>query len=389
MSKQAAVPDEAHAAPAHCENCAAPLHGAFCHACGQSIHNPIRHFGHAIEEFFEAFWHLDGRLFRTLRDLLSPGRVAINYLAGHRARYIAPLRLFVVLSVLTFFIGAAAIHVDDSSGDVTGIEGIANATSVAEVEQARDGLLAGIAAAREDSGDTPGVAPALVVAETRIHTAAADRIAQLRGSAGADAADPGTDAPPPRPARLQLNIFGHRGEWHPQDNPFIVGWWPRFANDWLNRRLGNLERNMQSAASGTAEDWLQGMMASAPTALFLLVPVFALLLRVAYLFSGRLYLEHLVVALYSHVYLLLVLMLTFLLSTIERWAAHPAVDTVLGLCSGALLASMPVYLLLMQRRVYRQAWPLTLLKYLVIGTVYFVMLLVATLVLFLGRISAA
>lgn len=107
MGTQAAGPDDAQALPTHCENCAAALHGEFCHACGQSIHNPIRHLGHAIEEFFEAFRHLDGRLFRTLRDLWTPGRVAINYLAGHRARYIAPLRLFVVTSVLTFFVGAA------------------------------------------------------------------------------------------------------------------------------------------------------------------------------------------------------------------------------------------------------------------------------------------
>ncbi|GHD66051.1 hypothetical protein GCM10007164_04040 [Luteimonas padinae] len=42
------------------------------------MHNPIRPLGHAVEEFCEAFWHLDGRVFRTLRDLWSPGEVAIN-----------------------------------------------------------------------------------------------------------------------------------------------------------------------------------------------------------------------------------------------------------------------------------------------------------------------
>src|SRR5690606_38025264 len=173
------------------------------------------------------------------------------------------------------------------------------ATTVADVEQARDALLADIARAREDSDGTPGVGAALVVAESRIHAAAATRIAQLGGSAGADGDGARADAPPARPARLQLDMFGHRGEWHPQENPFIVGWWPDFANDWLNSRLGNLERNMQAAGAGMADRWLQGMMASAPTALFLLVPVSALLLRVAYLFTGRFYLEHLVVALYS------------------------------------------------------------------------------------------
>ena len=106
--------DAVHAAA--CDNCKTPLQGGFCHQCGQNAHNPLRSFGHAVEEVFESFWHLDGRVFRTLRELWVPGRVALNYLAGHRVRYIAPLRLFVVLSVLTFFFAQLVIRVDPTPG---------------------------------------------------------------------------------------------------------------------------------------------------------------------------------------------------------------------------------------------------------------------------------
>ena len=99
--------DAVHASA--CENCQTPLQGGFCHVCGQNAHNPLRSFGHAVEEVFESFWHLDGRIFRTLRTLLSPGKLANAYLAGHRAPYVAPLRLFVILSVLTFFVGKFAM----------------------------------------------------------------------------------------------------------------------------------------------------------------------------------------------------------------------------------------------------------------------------------------
>lgn len=92
----------------HCENCGAALQGPYCHACGQPVVSPVRHAAHAVEEVFESFWHLDGRVFRTLRDLMVPGRLALQYLAGHRVRYIAPLRLFVILSLLTFFVGKLA-----------------------------------------------------------------------------------------------------------------------------------------------------------------------------------------------------------------------------------------------------------------------------------------
>ena len=398
MSQQAAD-TRAHDVPTHCENCAAELHGEFCHACGQSVHNPIRDVGHAVVEVFEAFWHLDGRLFRTLRDLWSPGRVAINYLAGHRARYIAPLRLFVVLSVLTFFIGAAAIHVGEDSANVAGIEEIDAATTVEEVERVRDRLIARIEAARTSAGNRPGVDPALVAAEARIQGAAANRVVQLRGGSATEAAGatgatgPADGATPPQPAtgplRLRIDLFGHEGDWHAQDNPLIVPWWPGFANDWLNRKLGNVERNLASLRNANADSWVQAMMSNAPTALFLLVPVFAVLLKVAYLFTGRVYLEHLVVALYSHVFLLLMLIVAFLLSALNSWVASTAGSAALVLGSMAVLAWMPVYLLLMQKRVYGQAWWLTVIKYLCIGCIYFMMLLVATLLMFLARLTAA
>lgn len=384
MSEQASA---THRAPIQCENCATALQGGYCHVCGQSMHNPIRHIGHAVEEFFEAFWHLDGRLFRTLRDLASPGRVAINYLAGHRARYIAPLRLFVVLSVLTFFVGAASVHLGEDTLSVSGLDGINAATTVEEVELLRDQAVAGIEQARADAGNTPGVDPTLIAAEARIRGAAANRVVELTGHPGPDAA--GNPSAASGRQGLRINLFGHEGEWDAEENPLVIGWWPRFANDWLNRKVGNLEKNMQSMDGADADAWLQGIMSAAPSALFLLVPVFALLLKIAYLFTGRLYLEHLVVALYSHVFLLLMLLLAFVISALDGWFGAGAAGTVFDLALAAVLIWMPVYLLLMQKRVYRQSWWLTGLKYLVIGNIYFVMLTVATLLVFLGRLASA
>lgn len=374
-------------APARCENCAAALQGGFCHACGQSVHNPIRHFGHAVEEFFEAFWHLDGRVFRTLRDLWIPGRVANGYLAGHRARYIAPLRLFVILSVLTFFIGAAAVQVGGAAINVSGIEEIETAASVEEVERIRDAAVAELEAARAEAGNAPGVDPALVAAEVRIRAAAANRIVALNGASAAGA----TGAAPPAsgPPRLQINLLGHSGYWDARTNPLVIGWWPGFANDWLNRKVGNLERNMQSLDGAPTDRWVQGIMAAAPSALFVLVPVFALLLKLAYFFTRRLYLEHLVVALYSHVFLLVLLALAFVLSALDNAFGAGALGMVFDLGLFAVLAWMPLYLLLMQKRVYAQAWWLTVLKYLVVGNIYFVMLATAAVLMFLARLTSA
>ena len=384
-----------HAPLTHCENCATALQGDFCHQCGQSVHNPIRHAGHAIEEFFEAFWHLDGRLWRTLRDLVSPGRVAINYLAGHRQRYIAPLRLFVVLSLLTFFIGAAAVHIDERNANFNDSRArFAQADTVEEVRALEDALMEEIEQARMASGDVPGVDMGLVAAEAAIRGAAANRRVELgedgtgTGNAAAPTTRDATTAPRPRDSGLQLNMLGHTGVWDAKTNPLVVSWWPGFANDWLNRKLGNIERTMESENFASPEFWVQGLMASAPTALFLLVPVFAGLLKLVYLFSGRLYLEHLVVALYSHVFLLMALTAMFLLSALGGWleVRVPWLGSVAAFATALLWLWMLVYLLLMQKRVYGQGWPMTTLKYVGIGMVYIWLLAFATAIMFLATL---
>ncbi|HFT6992811.1 TPA: DUF3667 domain-containing protein [Stenotrophomonas maltophilia] len=162
--------DTAHAA---CENCDTALHGHYCHRCGQSAHNPLKHVGHAIEEVFESFWHLDGRIFRTLRDLWVPGRIALNYLKGRRVGYVQPLRLFVILTLFTFFVGKLFVHVDDF-GVGGGRDSVyAKATTVEQVEAARARQLALIDQQQASSPATGNAG--FTMARAAVNAAAAQR----------------------------------------------------------------------------------------------------------------------------------------------------------------------------------------------------------------------
>lgn len=414
-----------------CANCDAPLHGHYCHACGQSTHDPVRHVAHAIEEVFESFWHLDGRVFRTLRDLMSPGKTAVEYLAGHRVRYIPPLRLFVILSVLTFFIGAATIHIESNrttaqSGGATvpgltdiDISGISDATTVEEVERERDRLLAEFAQAREAfarEAPIPGLDATMIAGEVRIRGEADNRIEQLRRKADKAAPADATGAPAAAAApatavaeATEPEDTGASGEATPADdgvewegplftsdseafdpklNPVRIAWLPQFANDWVNRKLGYAMANGKRFWE-RPELGFQAFMASLPSALFLLVPVFALLLKLAYLFKRRLYLEHMVVALYSHCFLLLALAATFLLSALGNALAGVAgwLSSGIGLVAIAILCWMPIYLLLMQKRVYRQGWLMTTIKFLALGYVYCFLLAFAASIMFIAALA--
>jgi hypothetical protein len=90
-----------------CRNCSAPLEGPFCARCGQKATplNPTLR-GLARDAALELL-DFDGRIFRTVRLLLArPGFLTREHLAGRRARYVSPIRLYLVFSVAFFAAGA-------------------------------------------------------------------------------------------------------------------------------------------------------------------------------------------------------------------------------------------------------------------------------------------
>lgn len=387
--QQAAVDQAAHGHGA-CENCSTALHGHYCHACGQSAHNPLKHVGHAIEEVFESFWHLDGRIFRTLRDLLVPGRVAVNFLKGHRVGYVQPLRLFVILTLFTFFVGKLTVHADDmrmSGGDNALF---ASARTVQEVETMRAAQVAEIEAQQSDS---PTAAAAFAMAMAAVNTAAAQRAAELEQQAQST-----TSAAMNRAAQAAGRasgdgygtFFAHdiNGKpWDPDTNPVVFSSMPQFFNNWLNRRLANGQANVQRMGRKT-DLYVQAILTALPGALFFLMPIFALVLRVAYLGRGIGYLEHLVVALYSHAWLMLVLLSTFLTMGITHAAGNPVVNALGNLTLVLLWVSVPVYLLWMQQRVYGGRWWATLPRYVFIGSIYFWLVLFVVMYAVLAGVSS-
>ncbi|MFZ1906803.1 MAG: DUF3667 domain-containing protein [Steroidobacteraceae bacterium] len=91
-----------------CDNCGANVPGRFCGTCGQRLEPPIHSLWHFIGVATEDVTHADSRLWRTLAALLfMPGFLTREFLQGRRARYLPPVRLYLVLSVV-FFVWVAA-----------------------------------------------------------------------------------------------------------------------------------------------------------------------------------------------------------------------------------------------------------------------------------------
>jgi len=96
-------------APAACANCGAALQGKYCSQCGQKIAPLNPTLGEFLHELLHEIAHVDGKIITTLRLLITkPGFLSLEYLEGRRARYVAPIRLYLLLSVACFAITAIA-----------------------------------------------------------------------------------------------------------------------------------------------------------------------------------------------------------------------------------------------------------------------------------------
>ena len=345
-----------------CQNCGAPLLGPHCYRCGQPVSGLVRHFSSFMGDFLDSVLNIDARVLRTLWPLFArPAYLSCEYFAGRRVRYVSPVRLFVFLSIVTFFIARLSVNLPTDPIQFNGDDAISAATSVTQVEKSRDEAIAGIAQGRSNAPGVPGLDAGLGAAQEEIRAKAQRRIAELEAATAAG-------VPPPKP---KPDIHFRGKPWDAKRNPMTFSWLPAFANDWVNVQIGRAEKNVARMQDDPSllKDAILGAI---PSTLFVLLPVFALLLKLLYAFKRRLYMEHLIVALHSHAFLLLTLLLVFVTMALRQWLAPATgpLHVLLGLVEGLLFAWMPVYLLLMQKRVYGQGWPMTLLKYSLLGFSY-------------------
>lgn len=351
---------------AACRNCGEPLLGPHCYACGQPTKSLVRQFPVMVGDFFNSLFGLDSRIGHTLGPLLlKPGFLSNEYFAGRQVRYVSPVRLFVFLCLTAFFV--AQLSSDWRSGDtgtadntvigdvnLTSVQhSISAATSVAEVTRLRDEALAQIDDIAAESAEVPGVSGLLNGVEQIVRKHAQQRIAELA------------------PATADGDNTGQQAVFEP---PRIDGA-PAAVNAWIVRQSTRLASNIVRIERdpNLLKDALFGAI---PSTLFIALPFFALMLSLLYLFRRRLYMEHLIVALHSHAFLSLSLLLVVILFDLRAWLTEPNTlpQALFNLALLALALWMPLYLLLMQKRVYRQGWVVTSLKYVVLGVGYLVLI---------------
>ncbi len=239
-----------HPAAAQCRNCGAAVSSRFCPDCGQStaLHPlSVWQFAHELVSHYVA---AEGKLWRTLALLaLQPGRLTLEYLAGHRQRYIVPLRLYLTASFLFFAAAQASVWLGPDKAP-------------------ESGLAAGMAK-------------------------------------GARQLDHGAVIITVEPDQKDLQAL--------RDEHFEDCLKPDGACAPLRRWLAPAMMRLQQDPRGLIERFSERFRHSLSYAMFLALPLFALLLAGAYRRRGMFYGEHLVFALHIHSFWFLVALVAGLL----------------------------------------------------------------------------
>jgi hypothetical protein len=125
-------PDAPERSP-NCTNCGAAVSGKYCSVCGQRVEYHLHSLRDFLSEAVEVLTHADSRLWRTLGPLLfRPGFLTQQFLAGRRASYLPPLRLYLVLSVLFFLVVSVTSPVTTRSVSATAAADPAAAAAATE-----------------------------------------------------------------------------------------------------------------------------------------------------------------------------------------------------------------------------------------------------------------
>ncbi|HVT74085.1 MAG TPA: DUF3667 domain-containing protein [Lacunisphaera sp.] len=359
----AAVPHRGHGPiHSHCENCGEALRGPFCHRCGQHDFDYHRSFGHMLLDALENFFHFDEKLFRNIVTLLfRPGELTAAFNAGKRAAQMPPLRFYIFVSVLFFFV--SFIGSRPASPEDPGVPG-----SPAQREMVRTMLDNSLRDVRRGTADP------------RARARAERVIRHLREDLYNPTAPPldsrGVDQAIADGIRRQeaAEKAGKAAEPAMAEKKILRTHLPGGLNLSVEEKQGTaLERFLTEKGRFAIEhefELIEAFIHAIPKMLLFCLPLFALFTRLLFRRSGQAYLQHLVVALHFHTFIFLWVLARNGWTDLAFLASHALGSVVRFGCNLWLL----VYPFRMFRRLFGNSWLWTIVKTGVTGTLYTVTL---------------
>jgi hypothetical protein len=264
----------------HCLNCGSEVPERFCTHCGQE--NTERHetFTHLVQHFVADFLHYDSQFLKTLKYLLfRPGKLTTEYMAGRRVSYVNPIKLYIFISFVFFLIYAfmnPVSHGGESHKPAEGPSASEKLTPAAVADSLqralkREGI--GMQLSEEDSAE---------LAEAKNDSTGSELYKSLHEYDSIQASLPASER---------------------------AGFWKRLT---IRRLLYFKDKGDTKASFG---ELFQHNM---PKMMFILLPLFALLMKFLYRKKQWFYADHAIFSLHVHSFAFVLLLITFILDHYVR-----------------------------------------------------------------------
>lgn len=371
-------------AVAQCDNCHQSVEGAFCSNCGQSLDSTLKYFWVVILHLLDDIFSFDSRASRTLWPLMfRPGFLTKEYFAGRRVHYVPPLRLYLFISIVFFLTlkltvsgeDRQTIEINNNNAAITQVTEHIKTLNEQKLQAQQTPENKNIASIDADLARFNRYLDDLKLDITIAENAKLVSTTRQLAIIELERIGLGTDD-----KNNSITISNSA------DGSLSFD----FLSDESNKKLDDFAKKLAEKAKKTfATDTnrlINEVLGKLPQLMFVLLPIFALLLKVIFIFSKRLYMEHLTVALHSHSFIFVSSLSIDLLdvahdhiAALGGWAATVA-TSILGFIGFALLIWMPVYLFIMQKRIYKQGYIVAFITYGFVGIIYFILMALTTIV---------
>ena len=336
----------------NCLNCGTTVAGRYCQACGQENIVTKQSFWALTKHFVYDIFHFDGKFFDTLASLLlKPGKVAREYISGKRMSYLDPIRMYLFTSAVFFLVFFSTsgvtdnlVRIDDDGRTMTKIERLEYASLLNY--QMKSGT--------QDS-----------VLQTQLNylldTTYSLRLYTTKGDWGDTAVNIRLDG---KDYIMSVDSMSERIE-----ADFNMG------SSWLDRKMENKWKKYKEKFADDDRalflDLVGNFMHKFPYILFISLPFFALILKLLYVRRKQFfYSDHAIFTLYQYIFTFLLLLIYFMLQGLHDWTGWG----IFRLIAVLLFLSGGVYLLLAMKRFYVQGWGKTILKFILLNILAFLVM---------------
>ncbi|WP_347156557.1 DUF3667 domain-containing protein [Pontibacter chitinilyticus] len=285
----------------NCLNCGASISGNYCSNCGQEnleLHDSFWHLAaHGIGHYF----HFDSKFFNSIIPLLTkPGYLTKEYFAGKRASHLHPVSMYLFISVTFFFLFLSDINSGDKNeeADTEQVQELSKADLQKEKEQ--------LARARESMAQAKQKMPAAVANSgvANLTTNIIDKSLDSSRFAGLDGNEADAVVLKKEADKQVGEFFGFEltsvEKYEARQQALPAKSRDNMLVHYINRKLLKIFNDKEAAAA-----FKETLVHNVPKVMFILLPLFALIMMVAFPRSKKYYIEHLVYSIHIHAFIFL------------------------------------------------------------------------------------